>query len=395
MTNQNNAAQAAEKAIRAAITLLDGDMDHANAETMRALLSNLRAPVADKLPHWEEISAKLEREETLTPLELFIHENEPAGDEDTWRDQLAAALASASAAPQACPTDVCQAGKADGVLCANDECDRASGVRPASAPVADERAAFKKCHSVIIKALSSIARADGPDTRKADDPELLYRSPVMDDVVRIRVALDECSAALAGAPVAGEAVAWRVTHPRSPAPNWRDAARERPPNKRDVKQQDPDLILELAYAAPQASDAAQGTEHMAPGLGDVVLPRLPPITHKWAALISDSMARALENWARAYTRTAILADRQQRAGNADEYEKMRDVLQWIVDDAASGGVAKLRPQQEKRARAALSAQPAEEPATSAPSPAASQRQAMVPGSQESSNSHTDGGAVYA
>ncbi|CUJ51954.1 hypothetical protein [Achromobacter xylosoxidans] len=70
------------------------------------------------------------------------------------------------------------------------------------APVADERAAFKKCHSAIIKALASIAMADGPDTRKEDDPELLYRSPVMDDVVRIRAALDECSAALASAPVA-------------------------------------------------------------------------------------------------------------------------------------------------------------------------------------------------
>ncbi|WP_088148165.1 hypothetical protein [Achromobacter denitrificans] len=46
-------------------------------------------------------------------------------------------------------------------------------------------------------------------------------------------------------------------------------------------------------------------------------------------------------------------------------------------------------------RAALAAQPAKKPATSAPSPAASQRQAMVPGSQESDNSHTDGGAVYA
>lgn len=70
------------------------------------------------------------------------------------------------------------------------------------APVADERTAFNKCHSAIIKALSSIARADGPDTRKADDPELLYRSPVMDDVVHIRIALDECRAALASAPVA-------------------------------------------------------------------------------------------------------------------------------------------------------------------------------------------------
>ncbi|WP_063588456.1 hypothetical protein [Achromobacter ruhlandii] len=73
------------------------------------------------------------------------------------------------------------------------------------APVADERAAFKKCHSTIIKALAAIAKADGPDTRHEDDPELLYRSPVMDDVVRIRIALDECSAALASAPVAGEA----------------------------------------------------------------------------------------------------------------------------------------------------------------------------------------------
>ena len=90
--------------------------------------------------------------------------------------------------------------------------------------------------------------------------------------------------------------------------------------------------LFLSPAAPQASEPGHGTEHAAHGLGDVVLPRLPPITHEWAALISDSMAKALENWARAYTRTAILADRQ--------------------------------------------------------------RQAMIPASRESGNSHTDGGAVY-
>lgn len=80
------------------------------------------------------------------------------------------------------------------------------------APVADERAAFKKCHSTIIKALAAIAMADGPDTRHEDDPELLYRSPVMDDVVRIRVALDECSAALASAPVAGERALFALKH---------------------------------------------------------------------------------------------------------------------------------------------------------------------------------------
>ncbi|OZI78078.1 hypothetical protein [Bordetella genomosp. 6] len=62
----------------------------------QAVLSKLRAPVADELPHWEEVSAKLERDETLTPLELFILENEPAGDDaNAWRDQLTAALASA------------------------------------------------------------------------------------------------------------------------------------------------------------------------------------------------------------------------------------------------------------------------------------------------------------
>ena len=60
---------------------------------------------------------------------------------------------------------------------------------------------------------------------------------------------------MASAPVAGEAVAWRVTHPRSPKPGWEDAAREQPPTLENVKQQDPDLVLELSYAAPQASEA--------------------------------------------------------------------------------------------------------------------------------------------
>ncbi|ADP17379.1 hypothetical protein AXYL_04059 [Achromobacter xylosoxidans A8] len=64
-------------------------------------------------------------------------------------------------------------------------------------------------------------------------------------------------AALASAPVAGEAVAWRVTHSRCPKPGWQDAAREPPPSHDEVKQQDSDLILELAYAAPQASEAVR------------------------------------------------------------------------------------------------------------------------------------------
>ncbi|CAJ47996.1 hypothetical protein [Bordetella avium] len=55
-----------------------------------------RANVGKVLPEWEQVSAKLECGETLTPLEVFVHYNEPAGDDaDAWRDQLSAALASA------------------------------------------------------------------------------------------------------------------------------------------------------------------------------------------------------------------------------------------------------------------------------------------------------------
>jgi len=53
---------------------------------------------------------------------------------------------------EACPTDVCQASKADGVLCANDECDRANGVRQESAPVADESPMAKMADALREKA---------------------------------------------------------------------------------------------------------------------------------------------------------------------------------------------------------------------------------------------------
>lgn len=84
----------------------------------------VRAPVADESPIRRALVAASNYIDTL------------GGDSKTYR----AALESAPVVPQACPTDVCQAAKADGVLCANDECDRSSSVRPASAPVADERA---------------------------------------------------------------------------------------------------------------------------------------------------------------------------------------------------------------------------------------------------------------
>ncbi|MDF8363319.1 MULTISPECIES: hypothetical protein [Achromobacter] len=63
--------------------------------------------------------------------------------------------------------------------------------------------------------------------------------------------------ALASAPVAGEVVAWRVTHPRWPQPGWRDASCEPAPSLNELKQQDADLALELAYAAPRASEAVR------------------------------------------------------------------------------------------------------------------------------------------
>lgn len=63
------------------------------------------APVADELPEWAQISAKASRGESLTALERFIFENEPGNDDDAWRDQLAAALASSRVAREASTRD--------------------------------------------------------------------------------------------------------------------------------------------------------------------------------------------------------------------------------------------------------------------------------------------------
>ncbi|WP_171963133.1 hypothetical protein [Bordetella trematum] len=124
-------------------------------------------------------------------------------------------------------------------------------------PVADERAAFKKCHAAIIKAISSIARTDGPDTRKEDDPELIYRSPVMAEVARIRGALDECSAALASDPVAGEAqpVAWE----NFPA-YLIDHCEGDTITEEGIQRALSNMLIDQKYAAPQASPAADGRD---------------------------------------------------------------------------------------------------------------------------------------
>lgn len=47
-----------------------------------------------QIPIYEESSLKLDRDERLNPLEIFILENEPSGEKksDTFRDQLQAAI---------------------------------------------------------------------------------------------------------------------------------------------------------------------------------------------------------------------------------------------------------------------------------------------------------------
>jgi hypothetical protein len=55
----------------------------------------------DSLIDWSEVSAKVDAKEPLDPVEQFIYDNEPAGDESKdWRKSLQAALYSFGGAPQ-------------------------------------------------------------------------------------------------------------------------------------------------------------------------------------------------------------------------------------------------------------------------------------------------------
>lgn len=148
MTNQNNAAQAANKEIREAFELTysaDADDPACSADLLHftngwraCIMSQVRAPVAEPaVVGWRDPDCG--RMAQKGPPHGWHRYSEALMTVAEHRALMDAALASAPVAPQACPTDVCQAGKADGVLCANDECDRANGVRPASAPVAGEQ----------------------------------------------------------------------------------------------------------------------------------------------------------------------------------------------------------------------------------------------------------------
>lgn len=393
----------------------------------QAVLSKLRAAVAEELPHWEEISAKLERDETLTPLELFIHENEPAGSDaaDAWRDQLAAALASAPVADERAIGLFREAlawGCVYGPKLKKDQWER---MRDETAQQFSQRLAALISPPVDEGELRTafnewIDKTDFIQQRIASGALPVkylgwHRADVMRDLI---------DAALASAPVAGEAqrldapaqvggtrfgkgIHWStvIMAAQSHYQYMQDPARE----AERIAQAKQFQAFVAGNAAPQASTV--GGQAQAPKRSDTEISRLfdqeldeifPPLPR-----LSGKGA----HWdAAPQTSEAV---RQQRAEVVDELARLREALQFYAhgnhyhffsdtwdtcsgepqnfwfDEAETGMI-----EDGSVARAALSAQPAEEPATSAPSPAASQRQAMIPASRESGNSHTDGGAVY-
>jgi len=88
--------------------------------------------------------------------------------------------------PPGCPTYVCRAAQADGVLCANDECDRANGVRPASAPVAGEAQPVAwMVYASDTHQLKRIVTTDPGDTAAFGCLKLpLYAAPQASEAVR-------------------------------------------------------------------------------------------------------------------------------------------------------------------------------------------------------------------
>jgi hypothetical protein len=44
------------------------------------------------LPTWDKVSDKIDHSEKLNPLEQFIYDNEPAEDDEQWRESLELAI---------------------------------------------------------------------------------------------------------------------------------------------------------------------------------------------------------------------------------------------------------------------------------------------------------------
>lgn len=384
----------------------------------QAVLSKLRAAVAEELPHWEEISAKLERDETLTPLELFIHENEPAGSDaaDAWRDQLAAALASAPVADERAIGLFREAlawGCVYGPKLKKDQWER---MRDETAQQFSQRLAALISPPVDEGELRTafnewIDKTDFIQQRIASGALPVkylgwHRADVMRDLI---------DAALASAPVADE---------REPLPcpfcGGRAFATYKT-DEDDIRWHSVHCRTECRGYGKHGSEkdaiAAWNTRttllRKYPNDEEIIDLAVEPLGIDCDRMPHGVVVFARNLLSRYAAPQASEAVRQQRAEVVDELARLREALQFYAhgnhyhffsdtwdtcsgepqnfwfDEAETGMI-----EDGSVARAALSAQPAEEPATSAPSPAASQRQAMIPASRESGNSHTDGGAVY-
>lgn len=328
------------------------------------------APVADERAAFEAWATAIAEKYDVT--RNGDHYMEPYT-EWVWEAwQARAALASAPVAPQACPTDVCQAGQQDGVLCANNDCDRANGVRPPMCRIPGVR------EDVLRRAAERMTNAPVADERgkpkmpapmRAGDcyPDFMVQpvgtAEIYAEVIESWARQDE--RARASAPVAGEAqkpVAWMlIGRLKNSEPKFTLS--------------DPAGIYESVYAplyaAPQASaedvhnaalealEAARRFIRNGIELGYIRMPDAgtPDPAHRTPGLI-DAAIRALKQ---------PQADKdggQQRAGDAERWrwatatDENAQMLYTIVQ--AYGGDQKKINERADFYRAALSATQAEQ-----------------------------------
>lgn len=341
--------------------------------------------------------------------------------EHAWRGYCHAALASAPVAPQACPTDVCQAGRQDGVLCANDECDRANGVRPASSPVADEPLPPLRVGNLPTMSQEEypglgdwwvqlwagdevLARVYGstPQQAKAratalasapvaEQAALSAQSATKDD--KAALGLPECGKPLcapgehhplcrhgwaekkaASAPVAGDGKT-RVPGDQlgGPAAAWDDGAQS-DPNRPESRASIESKGGALAPVAGKAVNLQAAREYL----------------DQWGCLADPNVRALLENAERA-------APQASEAVRDDVIEQIAALIGGHTWGDASEEVSRLIARHIRKLKsqgAALSAQPADKPATPRAAPAPMPRQQCVCRLAETGNAHTDGGAVY-
>jgi len=429
------------------------DLTHFTNGWRACIMSQVRAPVADeraalqKLVHLEDMRLRLRA----------LHESGHGTDYDYYHKALPAAweaaraaLASAPVVSQACQTDVCQAAKADGVLCANDECDRANGVRPDNTAVICPSCAHQfRAIPVQVQNLLRGAGYKAPfldasavtDGRQAVAYLDLGAGGYMDVGTDLT---DEQLAALpkgrhmlaiigthgvdgytpASAPVAGDGKT-RVPgdHLGGPVVAWDDGAQSVPnrPESRASTESKGGALGPVAGEVRMPTGYrvkvvdGHGYRITPPTGGDWVAHSDTPAGDLIAALLAAPQVSAvtLDAAVEAFERSACHQTYRMRDGVAA-------VMALCAAPQASEAVrdcnlehARNLPEVECRAcelkvisscgskgcpvndgYAGLSAQPADKPAISSPSSAGNPCPAPVPADPETGNSHTDGGAVY-